>query len=72
MTPSDSAPDTFRDFEHGAWQRVVKLYEDYFSALTVQSIGPLLDGVALKAGDKLLDIATGPGYIAAEAAPRGA
>ena len=72
MKPADSAPTTFREFEHRAWQSVVKLYEDYFGALTAQCIEPLLDAVNVKAGDAVLDIATGPGYIAAAAAKRGA
>jgi SAM-dependent methyltransferase len=72
MKPADSAPATFREFEHRAWQSVVKLYEDYFGALTAQSIEPLLDAVNVQAGDVLLDVATGPGYIAAAAARRGA
>jgi SAM-dependent methyltransferase len=72
MKAADSAPDTFRDFEHRAWQRVVKLYENHFGALTVQCIEPLLDAVQADAGDAVLDVATGPGYIAAAAARRGA
>lgn len=69
---TDSTAVSFRDFEHHAWQRVVKLYEDHFGRLTAQSIEPLLDAVRLQAGDTLLDVATGPGYIAAAAARRGA
>lgn len=72
MKPADAAPATFREFEHRAWQSVVKLYEDYFGTLTAQCIEPLLDAVDVHAGDALLDIATGPGYIAAAAARRGA
>ena len=72
MKPADSAPATFHEFEHRAWQGVVKLYEDYFGALTAQCIEPLLDSVNARAGDAVLDIATGPGYIAAAAARRGA
>lgn len=72
MKLADSAPATFREFEHRAWQSVVKLYEDYFGALTAQSIEPLLDAVGVHPGAALLDIATGPGYIAAAAARRGA
>lgn len=72
MQPADSASAAFRDFEHRAWQSVVRLYEDYFVALTTQCIDPLLDAVEVHAGDALLDIATGPGYIASAAARRGA
>ena len=72
MKPAATAPATFHEFEHRAWQSVVKLYEDYFGALTAQCIEPLLDAVNVRAGDAVLDIATGPGYIAAAAARRGA
>lgn len=72
MKPADSAPATFHEFEHRAWQNVVKPYENYFGALTAQCIEPLLDAVEVHAGDALLDIATGPGHIAAAAARRGA
>ena len=51
MKPADSDPVSFREFEHRAWQGVVKLYEDYFGALTTQCIEPLLDAVAVRAGD---------------------
>ena len=72
MDPTASAPATFHDFEHRAWQGVVRLYEDYFGKLTAQSIQPMLDAVGVRTGDEVLDIATGPGYIAAAAAKRGA
>jgi SAM-dependent methyltransferase len=68
---TDSPATNFREFEHRAWQRVVKLYEDHFGRLTAQSIEPLLNAVELRAGETVLDVATGPGYIAAAAARRG-
>src|SRR3954468_17454855 len=72
MTNADVAHEAFRDFEHRAWQSVVRLSEDYFGELTAQSVEPLLDAVKLQPGEALLDVATGPGYIAAAAAQRGA
>jgi ubiquinone/menaquinone biosynthesis C-methylase UbiE len=62
----------FREFEHRGWENVGEHYDDYFGSLTGQSIEPLLDAVGVQAGDALLDVATGPGYIAAAAAKRGA
>lgn len=64
--------ETFGTFEHGAWQKVGKAYDDFFGNLTTQSIEPLLDAAGIARGTKLLDIATGPGYVAAAAARRGA
>ena len=63
---------TFGEFEHGAWQKVVKEYDDFFGSLTVQSIEPLLDATGIARGMRVLDVATGPGYVAAAAARRGA
>ena len=65
-------PDAFRDFEHAGWEINVSEYEDAFARLTSQAIGPLLDAGDLRPGIRLLDIATGPGYVAAAAAARGA
>jgi SAM-dependent methyltransferase len=72
--PIDKAPDpnAFREFEHAGWEVNVAEYEDAFARLTSQAIGPLLDAVGLRPGVRLLDIATGPGYVAAAAAARGA
>lgn len=62
----------FREFEHDGWEKLPKRYHDAFASLTSQAIGPLLDAVAAKRGTKLLDVASGPGYVAAAAAARGA
>jgi SAM-dependent methyltransferase len=72
--PADGAPDpgAFHDFEHAGWEANVSEYEDAFARLTRQSIGRLLEAVDLREGIRLLDIATGPGYVAATAAERGA
>lgn len=64
--------ETFGTFEHGAWQKVGKAYDDFFGNLTTQSIEPLLDAAGVARGMTMLDIATGPGYVAAAAARRGA
>jgi ubiquinone/menaquinone biosynthesis C-methylase UbiE len=64
--------ETFGTFEHGAWQKVGKAYDDFFGNLTTQSIEPLLDAAGIARGMNMLDIATGPGYVAAAAARRGA
>jgi SAM-dependent methyltransferase len=72
--PVDEAPDpnAFREFEHAGWETNVSEYEDAFARLTRQAIRPLLDAVNLRQGVRLLDIATGPGYVATAAAARGA
>lgn len=63
---------TFREFEHDGWQLVADGYDDHFARLTSQTIGAVLDAVGAGEGVELLDVATGPGYVAAAAAEHGA
>ena len=65
-------PEKFRNFEHAGWQEISDDYHDAFGPLTSQCIEPLMDVVRLKKGMSFLDIASGPGYVAAAAAKRGA
>jgi len=65
-------PDAFRSFEHDGWQRAAEHYVDAFGAVTIQAAEPLLDAVAARLTTELLDVATGPGFVAAAAAARGA
>lgn len=65
-------PEKFRDFEHAGWESIPSEYHQTFGSLTTQTIGPLLDAARLKSGMTFLDIASGPGYVAAAAAKRGA
>ena len=67
-----SDPHSFRQFEHSGWQGIPQQYHQAFGELTTQSIEPLLDAAGVKAGTKVIDIASGPGYVAAAAARRGA
>jgi SAM-dependent methyltransferase len=65
-------PEKFHAFEHAGWENIPTGYHQAFGGLTSQSIEPLLDALRLKKGMSLLDIACGPGYVAAAAAKRGA
>jgi SAM-dependent methyltransferase len=65
-------PDAFQQFEHAGWQRAAEHYAGAFGALTMQTADALLDAVAAGPGVRLLDVATGPGFIAGAAAARGA
>jgi len=67
-----SDPGAFKTFEHAGWQKVSKQYHEAFADLTSQAIQPLLDAVSAGKGMRLLDVATGPGYVAAAASQRGA
>jgi SAM-dependent methyltransferase len=61
----------FHDFEHAGWEKAATEYDRRFGELTMQSIGPLLDAAGAAPGLRLLDVACGPGYVAAAAARRG-
>src|SRR5262249_53735440 len=57
---------------HGGWQVAAEHYSRTFGTLTVQATEPILDAVRTAPGTRLLDVASGPGYVAAAAARRGA
>jgi SAM-dependent methyltransferase len=65
---------SFRDFEHAGWedQAVCANYDEQLSRITRQSITALLDAAGVHRGTRVLDVATGPGYVAGAAAERGA
>jgi ubiquinone/menaquinone biosynthesis C-methylase UbiE len=65
-------PEKFRDFERAGWENIPGEYHQAFGSLTIQAIDALLDAVRVKEGVNLLDIASGPGYVASAAAKRGA
>jgi len=62
----------FHDFEHAGWERAADHYGDAFGGLTSQTIPSLLAAADVRRGTHVLDVASGPGYVAAEAAALGA
>jgi SAM-dependent methyltransferase len=64
--------DAFDQFEASAWEERVEGYAGFFGAVTGRLVEPLLDVAGVGPGTRVLDVATGPGYVAAEAARRGA
>jgi SAM-dependent methyltransferase len=62
----------FTAFELAGWQVVADAYDAGFAGLTSQAAGPLLDAAGVTAGARVLDVATGPGYVAEAAARLGA
>src|SRR4029453_5695537 len=70
--PEPHDATAFHDFEHAGWEQAAEYYADAFGRLTRQTAEPLLDAVRARAGTQLLDVACGPGFIAAAAARRGA
>ena len=81
MAPSDrllSPPpeltidsDAFNAFEAAGWQRTASSY-DPIAVITSRVITPLLDAAHVEQGMRVLDIGSGPGHAAAQAAERGA
>lgn len=65
-------PQRFREFEHAGWETIPEPYDQAFGSLTSQTIERLLNSAGVKKGVKIIDIASGPGYVAAAAAKRGA
>src|SRR5436190_11079647 len=64
--------DAFNAFEAAGWENRVSGYQDFFGPITTRLVGPLLDTAEVERGARLLDVASGPGYVAAAAAERGA
>jgi SAM-dependent methyltransferase len=71
MTSGGETSD-FSEFEHAGWQRLAGGYNKYFKQLVVQTIEPLLDAARVGRGCRLLDLCSGPGYVADRARRRGA
>jgi SAM-dependent methyltransferase len=64
--------EAFRNFERAAHDRVAGGYHDFFEPMTGGAIMALLDAARVRAGCRVLYVATGPGGVAAAAAERGA
>jgi SAM-dependent methyltransferase len=65
-------PEAIRAFEHAGWQRSAAGYGDSFAHATAPFIRPLLEAAEFFPGQHVLDVACGPGQLAAAAAGRGA
>ena len=70
MTEIDAR--AFDDFEAAGWEKAARQYDHFFGGLTRRAIESLLDAAGVFAEKRVLDVATGPGYVAARAAERGA
>ena len=65
-------PRAVRDFEHAGWQQAAAHYSGTFARATRGFIDDLLDAARVGPGMRVLDLACGPGFVAAAAAERGA
>jgi SAM-dependent methyltransferase len=64
--------EAFNRFEATGWEGRAADYDSFFAPVTERAVEPLLDAAGVGAGSRVLDVATGPGYVAARAAERGA
>jgi SAM-dependent methyltransferase len=64
--------ERLRRFERERHDSLAATYHDFFTPITALAIQPLLDAAGAGAGSNLIDIATGPGSVAAKARQRGA
>ena len=65
-------PDAFNAFEAAGWEEKAGGYDRLIGHVTSRFAGPLLDAANATQGTRVLDLATGPGYVAAQADERGA
>jgi SAM-dependent methyltransferase len=72
MTKTKIDADAFNQFEAAGWEKQAAGYEDFFGPIITRLVEPLLDAAEIGPGKRVLDVATGPGYVAARAVERGA
>ena len=64
--------EAFKAFESKGWCVRAETYGGLIGAITSRLVEPLLDAAGVRADRRVLDVATGPGYVAEGAAARGA
>jgi len=69
---SELETDPFWRFERDGWERAAQHYDRCCGGPTRDFVTPLLDAVWGQPGDAVLDVACGPGYLAAAAERAGA
>ena len=63
---------TFKEHELAGWTAKAGVYDGYFGVVTGRLAPAFLDAAQVRAGSRMLDIASGPGYVAGAGAARGA
>jgi ubiquinone/menaquinone biosynthesis C-methylase UbiE len=71
MTISEQQSQAFKDFERDGWAKQAENYDSLVGQMTRQIVDALLAAVDGGSGTRLLDVATGLGYVAGEASRRG-
>src|SRR5512133_1627306 len=62
----------YKSFEAEGWTRKAKTYDRLTGRVTARLVVPLLEAAGVQSGTRVLDVACGPGHIAAAAAAKGA
>ena len=70
--PGAADAPSFKELERHGWGAKAGDYDAFAGQITIGAVDPLLDATSVGAGTRLLDVASGPGYVAAGAAARGA
>ena len=65
-------PEAFSEFENIGWDEISAAYELQFGPLTGQSTSTVIEAAQVESGTRFLDVCTGPGMLAEEAAKIGA
>jgi SAM-dependent methyltransferase len=66
------AGEAFKAFESVGWGAQADTYRELIGAITTRLTEPLLDAAGVRDGQRVLDVATGPGYVAERARSCGA
>lgn len=72
MTLSESELRAFQAFERSGWEQAADPYHQHWGLLSSQSAEAMLDAAEITQNSRVLDVATGAGYVAAAANARGA
>lgn len=72
MSHPEFDPIAFQQFEHAAWERKAQGYHTFYAAISCYVVNRLLDAAQIGPSTRVLDVGSGPGYVAARAAERGA
>jgi SAM-dependent methyltransferase len=71
MATMDTA-EAFDAFEATGWEERAEGYANLFVPVTGRIVEPLLDAARVGPGNRVLDVASGPGHVSAACAARGA
>lgn len=63
---------SFKAFEARGWTAQAGTYGELIGRVTSRFAEPLIDAAGVRGGHRVLDVASGPGYVAERAAARGA